>query len=87
MCVNMCVQLYTLHVLQVGGADKTPATITRRYSDFQRLHTTLRRNHGDQMHKVCFPRKRERERKKRQTVSGCYDFVSLVAMTLCLWLL
>uniref|UniRef100_A0A673A057 Sorting nexin family member 21 n=1 Tax=Sphaeramia orbicularis TaxID=375764 RepID=A0A673A057_9TELE len=38
-----------VHVVQSGGADKTPAVITRRYSDFQRLHVTLRRHHGDQM--------------------------------------
>ncbi|TDH11098.1 hypothetical protein EPR50_G00082150 [Perca flavescens] len=50
--------LYTIHVIQSGGSDKTPAIITRRYSDFQRLHATLRRNHGDQMERVCFPRKK-----------------------------
>ncbi|KAF3696363.1 Sorting nexin-21 [Channa argus] len=50
--------LYTIHVIQSSGSDKTPAIITRRYSDFQRLHSTLRRNHGDQMERVCFPRKK-----------------------------
>ncbi|KAK2850897.1 hypothetical protein Q5P01_007173 [Channa striata] len=50
--------LYTMHVIQSSGSDKTPAIITRRYSDFQRLHATLRRNHGDQMERVCFPRKK-----------------------------
>ncbi|KAI4824448.1 hypothetical protein KUCAC02_012959 [Chaenocephalus aceratus] len=33
--------LYTIHVILSGGSDKTPAIITRRYSDFQRLrHAT-----------------------------------------------
>lgn len=52
-------QLYTIHVIQAGSSDKTPAIITRRYSDFQRLHSTLCRNYGDQMERVCFPRKCE----------------------------
>lgn len=37
-----------------------PAVITRRYSDFQRLHATLRRNYGNQMERVSFPRKAPR---------------------------
>ncbi|XP_061591627.1 sorting nexin-21 [Cololabis saira] len=50
--------LYTIHVIQSGGSDKTPAIITRRYSDFQRLHATLRRKYGGQMERICFPRKK-----------------------------
>lgn len=50
-------QLYTVHVIQAGGSDKTPAVITRRYSDFRRLHATLCRDHGALMERVCFPRK------------------------------
>lgn len=61
--------LYTIHVVQAGGSDKTPAVITRRYSDFQRLHTTLRRNHGDQMHRVCFPRKKLRRNFTAETIA------------------
>ncbi|KAM9750790.1 sorting nexin-21 [Menidia menidia] len=48
--------LYTIHVIQSGGSDKTPAVISRRYSDFQKLHAALRRHHGDQMERVSFPR-------------------------------
>ncbi|XP_078100301.1 sorting nexin-21 isoform X2 [Sander vitreus] len=59
--------LYTIHVIQSGG-DKTPAIITRRYSDFQRLHATLRRNHGDQMERVCFPRKKLRRNFTAETI-------------------
>ncbi|XP_037628715.1 sorting nexin-21 [Sebastes umbrosus] len=61
--------LYTIHVIQSGGSDKTPAIITRRYSDFQRLHTTLRRNHGDQMERVCFPRKKLRRNFTAETIA------------------
>lgn len=50
-------QLYTVHVIQAGGSDKTPAIIARRYSDFRRLHATLCRDHGALMERVCFPRK------------------------------
>ncbi|MEQ2181254.1 hypothetical protein GOODEAATRI_009524 [Goodea atripinnis] len=56
----LSLQLYTIHVIQSGGSDKTPAVITHRYSDFQRLHATLRRNYGDQMERVSFPRKQMR---------------------------
>ncbi|KAM9855666.1 sorting nexin-21 isoform 1-T1 [Aulostomus maculatus] len=52
-----------------GGSDKTPAVITRRYSDFQRLHATLRRNHGDQMERVCFPRKKLRRNFTAETIA------------------
>lgn len=61
--------LYTVHVIQSGGSDKTPAIITRRYSDFQRLHATLRRNHGDQMERVCFPRKKLRRNFTAETIA------------------
>ncbi|XP_029361280.1 sorting nexin-21 [Echeneis naucrates] len=61
--------LYTVHVIQSGGSDKTPAIITRRYSDFQRLHATLRRNHGDQMDRVCFPRKKLRRNFTAETIA------------------
>uniref|UniRef100_A0A3Q3A2D4 Sorting nexin family member 21 n=1 Tax=Kryptolebias marmoratus TaxID=37003 RepID=A0A3Q3A2D4_KRYMA len=62
-------QLYTIHVIQSGGSDKTPAVITRRYSDFQRLHATLRRNHGDQMERVSFPRKKLRRNFTAETIA------------------
>ncbi|XP_035999244.1 sorting nexin-21-like [Fundulus heteroclitus] len=61
--------LYTVHVIQSGGSDKTPAVITRRYSDFQRLHATLRRNHGDQMERVSFPRKKLRRNFTAETIA------------------
>ncbi|XP_038134319.1 sorting nexin-21 [Cyprinodon tularosa] len=61
--------LYTIHVIQSGGSDKTPAVITRRYSDFQRLHAALRRNHGDQMERVSFPRKKLRRNFTAETIA------------------
>ncbi|XP_019965777.1 sorting nexin-21 [Paralichthys olivaceus] len=61
--------LYTVHVIQTGGSDKTPAVITRRYSDFQRLHATLRRNHSDLMDRVCFPRKKLRRNFTAETIA------------------
>uniref|UniRef100_A0A3P8WWI7 Sorting nexin family member 21 n=1 Tax=Cynoglossus semilaevis TaxID=244447 RepID=A0A3P8WWI7_CYNSE len=61
--------LYTIQVCQSGGSDKTPAVITSRYSDFQRLHATLRRNHGDQMAGICFPRKKLRSNFTAETIA------------------
>uniref|UniRef100_A0A1A8D9G0 Sorting nexin family member 21 n=1 Tax=Nothobranchius kadleci TaxID=1051664 RepID=A0A1A8D9G0_NOTKA len=61
--------LYTMHVIQAGSSDKTPAVITRRYSDFQRLHGVLRRNHGDQMERVSFPRKKLRRNFTAETIA------------------
>ncbi|KAM6925392.1 sorting nexin-21 [Xenentodon cancila] len=61
--------LYTIHVIQSGGSDKTPAIITRRYSDFQRLHATLRRKYGDQMERICFPRKKLRKNFTSETIA------------------
>uniref|UniRef100_A0A3Q3WBC1 PX domain-containing protein n=1 Tax=Mola mola TaxID=94237 RepID=A0A3Q3WBC1_MOLML len=61
--------LYTIHVIQAGGSDKTPAVITRRYSDFQRLHATLCRNHGGQIERVCFPRKKLRRNFTAETIA------------------
>lgn len=54
--LSVSLQLYTIHVIQSGASDKIPAIITRRYSDFRRLHATLRRKHGEHMERFCFPR-------------------------------
>uniref|UniRef100_H3CEG7 Sorting nexin family member 21 n=1 Tax=Tetraodon nigroviridis TaxID=99883 RepID=H3CEG7_TETNG len=61
--------LYTIHVIQAGGSDKTPAVITRRYSEFQKLHVRLCRNHGEQMERVCFPRKKLRRNFTAETIA------------------
>lgn len=61
--------LYTIHVIQSGLSDKTPAVISRRYSDFERLHARLRRCHGDEMQRVCFPRKKLRKNYAAETIA------------------
>nr|XP_057908099.1 sorting nexin-21 isoform X3 [Doryrhamphus excisus] len=61
--------LYTIHVIRSGGSDKTPAVITRRYSDFRHLHATLRRQHGGQMERVVFPRKKLRRNFTAETIA------------------
>uniref|UniRef100_A0A3B5ME85 PX domain-containing protein n=1 Tax=Xiphophorus couchianus TaxID=32473 RepID=A0A3B5ME85_9TELE len=61
--------LYAIHVIQSGGSDKMPAVITRRYSDFQQLHATLRRNYGNQMERVSFPRKKLRRNFTAETIA------------------
>ncbi|XP_029689661.1 sorting nexin-21 [Takifugu rubripes] len=60
--------LYTIHVIQAGGSDKTPAVITRRYSEFQKLHVRLCRHHGEQMERVHFPRKKLRSNFTAETI-------------------
>ncbi|KAM9342735.1 LOW QUALITY PROTEIN: sorting nexin-21 [Pholidichthys leucotaenia] len=61
--------LYTIHVIESGSSDKTPAIINRRYSHFQRLHATLRCNHGDLVERVCFPRKRLHRNYTAETIA------------------
>ncbi|XP_075993535.1 sorting nexin-21 isoform X2 [Genypterus blacodes] len=61
--------LQVLQVLQAAGGDRSPAVITRRYSDFQRLHATLRRDHADQMERICFPRKKLRRNFTAETIA------------------
>ncbi|KAM6976419.1 sorting nexin-21 [Aplochiton taeniatus] len=61
--------LYTIHVIQSGDFDKTPAVITRRYSDFERLHAQLRRSHGNHIERVCFPRKKLRKNFAAETIA------------------
>lgn len=61
--------LYTIHVVQSGMFDRSPALITRRYTDFERLHARLRRRHGDEMEGVCFPRKKLRRNFAAETIA------------------
>ncbi|KAJ8016548.1 hypothetical protein DPEC_G00008390 [Dallia pectoralis] len=61
--------LYTIHVIQSGLFDKRPAVITRRYSDFERLHHRLRRRHVDDMERVHFPRKKLRKNFVAETIA------------------
>ncbi|XP_030623664.1 sorting nexin-21 [Chanos chanos] len=61
--------LYTIHVIHSGVFDKTPAVITRRYTDFERLHSRLRRRHADEMEGVHFPRKKLRKNFVAETIA------------------
>uniref|UniRef100_A0A9J8D9U4 Sorting nexin family member 21 n=3 Tax=Cyprinus carpio TaxID=7962 RepID=A0A9J8D9U4_CYPCA len=61
--------LYTIHIIHSGTFDKTPAIITRRYTDFERLHSRLRRRHGDEMDGVFFPRKKLRKNFAAETIA------------------
>ncbi|XP_026119103.1 sorting nexin-21-like isoform X3 [Carassius auratus] len=61
--------LYTIHVIHSGTFDRTPAVITRRYTDFERLHRRLRRRHGDEMDGVFFPRKKLRKNFAAETIA------------------
>lgn len=62
-------QLYTIHLIQSGMFDETPAAITRRYTDFKRLHSCLRRRHRDNMERVGFPRKKLRKNFVAETIA------------------
>ncbi|XP_028850531.1 sorting nexin-21 [Denticeps clupeoides] len=61
--------LYTIQVIEQGMYDKTPAVITRRYTDFERLHARLRRQYGEEVEGVCFPRKKLRKNFVAETIA------------------
>ncbi|XP_025897751.1 sorting nexin-21, partial [Nothoprocta perdicaria] len=61
--------LYTIYLIRSGRADKAPAAITRRYSDFERLNRRLRRRFGCDMAGVAFPRKRLRRNFTAETIA------------------
>ncbi|XP_017341817.1 sorting nexin-21 [Ictalurus punctatus] len=60
--------LYTIHLIQSGTFDNTPAIIARRYTDFERLHHVLRRQHREAMEGVHFPRKKLRRNFAAETI-------------------
>ncbi|XP_042318528.1 sorting nexin-21 isoform X2 [Sceloporus undulatus] len=61
--------LYTIYLIQAGQFDKAPATISRRYSDFERLNRHLRRRFGADMVDISFPRKRLRRNFTAETIA------------------
>nr|XP_056701100.1 sorting nexin-21 [Euleptes europaea] len=61
--------LYTIYLIRGGQFDKAPATIARRYSDFERLNRHLRRRFGSDMAGVTFPRKRLRRNFAAETIA------------------
>ncbi|XP_029468597.1 sorting nexin-21 [Rhinatrema bivittatum] len=61
--------LYTIYLIKSGQFDKTPATISRRYSDFEKLNRHLRRRFGCDMHGISFPRKKLRRNFAAETIA------------------
>ncbi|XP_003787699.1 sorting nexin-21 isoform X5 [Otolemur garnettii] len=60
--------LYTLAVMG-PGPDHQPAHISRRYSDFERLHRNLQRQFRGTMAAISFPRKRLRRNFTAETIA------------------
>ncbi|KAM4841872.1 sorting nexin-21 isoform 1-T1 [Thomomys bottae] len=52
-----------------GQSDRQPAQISRRYSDFERLHRNLQRQFRGPMAAVSFPRKRLRRNFTAETIA------------------
>ncbi|XP_038606285.1 sorting nexin-21 [Tachyglossus aculeatus] len=61
--------LYTVALRRPGPAERPPAQVSRRYSDFERLHRRLRRQFPGPMAAVSFPRKRLRRNFAAETVA------------------
>ncbi|NXF78631.1 SNX21 protein, partial [Sclerurus mexicanus] len=61
--------LYTIYLIRSGQFDKAPATIARRYSDFEQLNRRLRCRFGCDMAGVAFPRKRLRRNFTAETIA------------------
>ncbi|KAL0594907.1 Sorting nexin-21 [Plecturocebus cupreus] len=61
--------LYTLAVIGPGPPDRQPAQISRRYSDFERLHRNLQRQFRGPMAAISFPRKRLRRNFTAETIA------------------
>ncbi|NXK32892.1 SNX21 protein, partial [Piprites chloris] len=61
--------LYTIYLIRTGQFDKAPATIARRYSDFEQLNRRLRCRFSCDMAGVAFPRKRLRRNFTAETIA------------------
>ncbi|XP_045660756.1 sorting nexin-21 [Ursus americanus] len=61
--------LYTLAVMGPGPHARQPAQISRRYSDFERLHRNLQRQFRGPMAAISFPRKRLRRNFTAETIA------------------
>ncbi|XP_074645156.1 sorting nexin-20-like isoform X2 [Tubulanus polymorphus] len=49
--------LYTILIIRIGRLDEAQATIERRYSDFERLHETLKKKYEEIIEGISFPKK------------------------------
>ncbi|XP_027725356.1 sorting nexin-21 [Vombatus ursinus] len=61
--------LYTIALIGPGPQEHVPAQISRRYSDFERLHRQLRQQFRGPMAAVSFPRKRLRRNFTAETIA------------------
>ncbi|KAM9296709.1 sorting nexin-21 [Gastrophryne carolinensis] len=61
--------MYTIYILHSGQYDPSPAFITCRYSDLERLRKSLRSHYPKEMSQVSFPRKRLRKNFTAETIA------------------
>ncbi|XP_069608312.1 sorting nexin-21 [Ranitomeya imitator] len=61
--------LYTIYLLHSGQYDPSPAFITCRYSDLERLRKSLRSHYPDEMTSVSFPHKRLHKNFTAETIA------------------
>ncbi|KAM8945876.1 sorting nexin-21 [Pelodytes ibericus] len=61
--------VYTIFVLQSGKFDPSPACISCRYSDLEKLRRRLRNLYPDEMAEVSFPRKRLHKNFTSETIA------------------
>ncbi|XP_074067329.1 sorting nexin-21 [Macrotis lagotis] len=61
--------LYTIALIGPGPKEHVPAQISRRYSDFERLHRQLRQQFRGPMAAISFPRKRLRRNFTAETIA------------------
>ncbi|XP_056405732.1 sorting nexin-21 isoform X2 [Hyla sarda] len=61
--------VYTIYLLHSGQFDPSPAFITCRYSDLERLRKTLSSRYPDEMSSVSFPHKRLHKNFTAQTIA------------------
>lgn len=62
-------QVYTIFLLHSGQYDPSPAYITCRYSDLERLRKSLRSHYPEEMNNVSFPRKRLHKNFTAETIA------------------
>ncbi|KAG9473754.1 hypothetical protein GDO78_004189 [Eleutherodactylus coqui] len=61
--------MYTIYLLHSGQYDPSPAFITCRYSDLERLRRSLRSRYPHEMNAVSFPHKRLRKNFTAETIA------------------
>jgi hypothetical protein len=61
--------IYTILVMRSDGVDSAPAKVDRRYSDFNRLHTSLRKHFPALTHDISFPGKQLTGNYKAETIA------------------